>query len=44
LPIFNGGRTTGQLSIWSARPGISGLSPFRTGSKQRLIPGSHPLE
>jgi hypothetical protein len=44
LPIFNDGRTTGQSSIWSARTGIFGPSPFRTGSKRRLIPGSHPLE
>jgi hypothetical protein len=44
LPIFNGGRTTGQSSIWSARAGIFGPSPFRTGLKRRLIPGSHPLE
>src|SRR5579863_10078523 len=40
LPLFNGGRTTGQSSIWSPKPGMFGPSRFRTGSKRRLIPGS----
>ncbi len=43
LPIFNGGKTTGPSSIWSARPGTFGRRRFRIGSRAPSIRGSPRL-
>jgi hypothetical protein len=40
---FNRGTNTRPSSIWSAKHGMSGRCPFRTGSRTPSIPGSCPL-